>query len=192
MRSAAATPREYLESLPPDRKRAIEKLRKALKGNLPKGFSERMEGGMLAYVVPHSLYPDGYHCNPEQPLPFISLASQKNYVALYHMGLYGGPLLAWFTKNWNERVEAKLDLGKSCLRLHEPEQVPFELIGELAQRVTPEQWIAVYEANLGGGQRRKTSKRPTGSAAKTAASASKKAGSAPKKKVRSRRPAQSA
>src|SRR5688572_22223126 len=100
MRTTAQSPRAYVDSLPEDRKPAIQKLRRVLRANLPKGFSEQMGSGMLAYVVPHSLYPAGYHASPESPLPFINVASQKNYIALYHMGLYGGPLLEWFRARW--------------------------------------------------------------------------------------------
>ena len=145
MQSAAQTPKQYVESLPDDRKPVIQKLRRALRANLPKGFSERMGSGMLAYVVPHALYPAGYHCNPEQPLPFINVASQKNYIALYHMGLYDGPLLEWFRRRWGEVSTQKLDMGKCCVRFKKPEYVPVALIGELATRLTPAEWIEIYE-----------------------------------------------
>jgi Domain of unknown function (DU1801) len=154
--SPAKTPKEYIESLPDDRRPVIEKLRRVLKRNLPKGFAERMGGGMLAYVVPHSLYPAGYHCNPEDPLPFINVASQKNHIALYHMGLYpDGPLLEWFQRRWQEVSPRKLDMGKSCVRFSKPEHVPIELIGELASRLTPEQWIGIYEESRAQNERRR-------------------------------------
>jgi hypothetical protein len=145
MKSTATTPAEYLETLPPDRREAIGRLRRVLLENLPAGFEETIEYGMLAYVVPHRLYPAGYHCDPKRPLPFIALASQKQYVSLYHMGLYDGPLLAWFEAEWPKHTTAKLDLGKSCLRLKKPDQIPCALIGELATKMTPAQWIRAYE-----------------------------------------------
>lgn len=149
MQSSAATPEEYVASLPEDRKEAIEKLRKVIKKNLPKGFKEGMGYGMLGYNVPHSLYPAGYHCDPKLPLPFIGLASQKNFIAVYHMGVYSSPeLLEWFTTEYSKRVKGKLDMGKSCIRFKKPENIPFDLIGELASKLTPQQWIDLYEEKL--------------------------------------------
>jgi len=145
MRSLAQTPKAYVDALPDDRRPAIQKLRRVLRANLPKGFSEQMASGMLAYVVPHSLYPAGYHCSPNDPLPFINLASQKNYIALYHMGLYDGALLEWFRARWRDVSGDKLDMGKCCVRFKKPERIPFELVGELARRVTPADWIEIYE-----------------------------------------------
>lgn len=147
MKSDATTPESYVEQLPADRKEAIAQLRKVIKKNLPKGFSETMGYGMLAYVVPHKLYPKGYHCSPELPLPFINLASQKNFIALYHMGLYADKkLMDWFTKEFAKAVPSKLDMGKSCLRFKKPEQIPYELIGELCKKMTVEDWIQKYES----------------------------------------------
>ena len=149
MQSKAATVAAYLRELPDDRRPAVKKLRKVIKDNLPKGFKEAMGYGMPAYVVPHKLYPDGYHCNPELPLPFINFASQKNYVALYHMGIYADPkLLAWFRKQWPKHVSTKLDMGKSCIRFKKPDAIPFELVGELCQKMTPADWISRYEAQV--------------------------------------------
>lgn len=145
MQSSAATPADYIAALPEDRQPVIKKLRQVLKKHLPKGFSETMGSGMLAYVVPHKLYPAGYHCDPKQPLPFINLASQKQHVALYHMGLYDGPLLAWLKSAWPKHTDMKLELGKCCLRMKKLDQVPYALIGELAQQVTPAEWITIYE-----------------------------------------------
>lgn len=147
MQSKATTPDAYIDSLPEDRKKIISDIRKTLKKNLPKGFQETMGYGMICYVVPHSLYKPGYHCDPAQPLPFISLASQKNHIALYHMGLYATPnQLAWFTKEWDKHSSKKLDMGKSCLRFKKPEDVPMELIAALAARITPADWIKTYES----------------------------------------------
>ena len=148
MQSKATTPEEYIDSLPEDRRKIISQMRKVLLKNLPKGFKEVMSYGMLGYVVPHTLYPNGYHCDPKQPLPFISLASQKSHIALYHMGLYAGKYLDWFTKEWSKTTDKKLDMGKSCIRFKKPEDVPMELIGELASKITPKEWIVMYEKNL--------------------------------------------
>lgn len=108
-----------------------------------------MSYGMLGYVVPHKLYPDGYHCDPKLPLPFMNLASQKNFIAVYHSGMYADPkLMKWFTTQYGKRVEGKLDMGKSCVRFKKMEQIPFELIGELASKMTPEDWVKLYEKNV--------------------------------------------
>lgn len=148
MQSKATTVEEYLETLPEERKDAISKLRKTMLKNLPKGFKEGMGYGMLAYVVPHSLYPNGYHCDPKLPLPFINIASQKNFIAVYHMGVYADKkLLDWFTAQYPKHTKAKLDMGKSCIRFKKEEDIPFELIGELAGKMTPKQWVDLYEAN---------------------------------------------
>ena len=148
MQSKATTPEAYIESLPADRQKIVSQIRKTLIKNLPKGFQEVMSYGMLGYVVPHAIYPDGYHCDPKQPLPFISLASQKNNISLYHMGLYAGEHLEWFQKEWKKYSDKKLDMGKSCIRFKKPEDVPLELIGQLAAKITPQQWIETYEKNL--------------------------------------------
>ncbi len=146
MQSKATTVDAYINELSEDRRVVISKLRKEIKNNLPKGFKEVMAYGMIGYVVPHSLYPAGYHCDPRLPLGFMNLASQKNSVTLYHMGLYANKkLLDWFTKEYARQVTTKLDMGKSCIRFKKPEQIPYKLIGELAAKVTPEEWIAIYE-----------------------------------------------
>lgn len=148
MTSAATTVEEYIASLPEDRQSAMNQLRKILKKNLPKGFKEQMSYGMIGYVVPHSLFPGGYHCSPELPLPFLNIASQKNFIALYHMGIYADPkLLDWFTNAYAEQVPGKLDMGKSCMRFKKPEQIPYALIGELATKMTPQDWIDLYVKN---------------------------------------------
>ena len=147
MASKATTPEAYLAELPADRQEAIQKLRAILLKHLPKGFKEGMGYGMLCYSVPHSLYPAGYHCDPKLPLPFISVGSQKAHISLHHMGLYGDPkLLEWFTAEYPKHSKTKLDMGKGCVRFKKPETIPFELIAELAEKVTPEQWIACYES----------------------------------------------
>lgn len=140
------TPKQYIDQLPADRKKVVSKIRTVLRKNLPNGFKEEMNYNMLGYVVPHKLYPNGYHCDPSKPLPFINLASQKNFIALYHMGIYSDPkLMAWFTKGYAKAVDGKLDMGKSCIRFKKMDNIPYELIGELATKVTPQQWIKVYE-----------------------------------------------
>ncbi|HZX74094.1 MAG TPA: DUF1801 domain-containing protein [Cyclobacteriaceae bacterium] len=144
MQSKAKTVQGYLDQLPDDRKQVIMAMRKAILKNIPKGFEEVMNYGMIGYVVPHTIYAKGYHATPELPLPFINLASQKNHIALYHMALQG-ELLEWFTDRWNETTKKKLDKGGACVRFKKPEDVPIALIGELASKVTPQQWIKIYE-----------------------------------------------
>ena len=149
MQSKATTPEGYLSKLPAERKPAISELRNVILKNLPKGFQETIGYGMIAYVVPHSLFPAGYHCNPQQPLPFASIASQKNFIALYHMGLYVNPeLLQWFIAEYQKSVPSKLDMGKSCIRFKKPEQIPFKLIGELFKKMSVKDWISLYEQHL--------------------------------------------
>ncbi len=149
VQSKAQTPEAYLAELPEDRREVMEQLRAAVLDNLPEGFEEVMSYGMLGYVVPHALYPDGYHCDPKLPLPFMSLAAQKHFYAVYHMGLYADPdLMAWFQSAYRDRVPTKLDMGKSCLRLKNPKHIPYELIGELAAKMTPQDWIERYEAGV--------------------------------------------
>ena len=137
---------EYIEQVSEDKREAIIELRKIIKNNLPKGFEECMNYNMIGYVVPHKLYPAGYHCDPKLPLPFINLAAQKNFIALYHMGIYANPqLLAWFTAEHAKRVKGKLDMGKSCIRYKKAENIPYDLIGELMQKITVNEWIEGYE-----------------------------------------------
>ena len=146
MQSKATTPEHYLAELPEDRKEAMLKLRNVIKDNLPKGFEEQMSYGMLGYVVPHSIYPNGYHCNPKLPLPFINLASQKNFIALYHMGIYANKnLLEWFLAEYPKHFKTKIDMGKSCLRFKKMDDIPFELIGELVKKMSVQDWISIYE-----------------------------------------------
>jgi hypothetical protein len=146
MASKAATPEEYIASLPEDRKAIIASIRKVLLKNLPKGFEEAMGYGMLGYCVPHSIYPNGYHCNPKLPLPFVSLGSTKGHIALHHLGLYGSTdLLDWFVAEWPKHSTKKLDMGKGCVRFKKAEDIPLKLIEELAKKMTPQQWIEVYE-----------------------------------------------
>ncbi len=147
MQSKAITVDEYIKDLPEDRKEVIEKIRKVILDNLPKGFEETISYGMLGYVVPHSIYPKGYHCNTNLPLPFINLASQKNFIAFYHMGIYAEPvLLDWFVSEFPKHSKSKLDMGKSCIRFKKMDDIPYELIGQLASKMTTEDWINKYES----------------------------------------------
>ena len=147
MQSKAATVEDYIKELPKERQEAMIKLRKEVKKNLPKGFREGMGYGMMGYCVPHSLYPAGYHCDPKLPLPFMGIASQKNFIAVYHMGVYADPkLLKWFTDEYAKAGVGKLDMGKSCIRFKKPENIPYKLIGELTSKITPQQWIEKYES----------------------------------------------
>ena len=149
MQSTATNVEAYLEELPQDRKDAINKLRKEIKKHLPKGFKETIGYGMISYVVPHSLYPKGYHCDPKLPLPYMSIASQKNFIAVYHMGVYADKkLFDWFTDAYAKEVPGKLDMGKSCVRFKKPETTPFKLIGELAGKLTVEEWVKLYESHF--------------------------------------------
>lgn len=149
MQSTATTISAYLEEIPEERKDALKKLRETILKNIPKGFVEQMTYGMIGYVVPHSIYPNGYHCTPELPLPFISFASQKNFIAIYHMGIYANPeLLNWFVTEYPKHSTQKLDMGKSCIRFKKANQIPFELIAELAQKMSVQEWITCYESQI--------------------------------------------
>lgn len=140
---------EYISSLPEDRKEAIHKLRGIFIKHLPKGFEEDFQYNMIAYVVPHSAYPNGYHVDPKKPLPFINIASQKNHIAIYHMGIYSNPeLLSWFEDEYKKQASTKLDMGKSCLRFKKVGSIPYKLIEELAKKVSVKDWISIYESNL--------------------------------------------
>jgi hypothetical protein len=146
MKSTAVTPEAYIAELPEERKAIISALRQAMLENLPEGFQEVMSYGMLGYVVPHSLYPSGYHCDPKLPLPFINIASQKNHIAVYHIGINACGLADWFATRWAELTTLKLDAGKSCIKFKKPEHVPVLLFAELAAKITPQQWIEKYES----------------------------------------------
>lgn len=149
MQSTAKTPKEYIDSLPTDRKKPMEELRKAIKNNLSKEYSETMAYGMLMYCVPLKIYPAGYHCDPTLPLGYMSLASQKNFIAVYHMGIYGDKkLFDWFVKEFPKHSKSKLDMGKSCIRFKKMDDIPYKLIGELAGKLSAKEWIAAYEKAL--------------------------------------------
>ena len=146
MTSKATTVDQYINEAPDDRRAALQQLRTIILENLPEGFQECISYGMIGYVVPHSIYPKGYHCTPELPLPFMSFASQKNSINFYHMGIYAKPeLYDWFVAEYPKHSKQKLDIGKSCLRIKKPENIPFELIGKLAKKMSVAEWIETYE-----------------------------------------------
>ncbi|NNF20216.1 MAG: DUF1801 domain-containing protein [Flavobacteriaceae bacterium] len=149
MTSDAKSPEEYISEIPEERKPYMHKLRETILQNLPGGFREEMSYGMIGYVVPHELYPPGYHVNTELPLPFVSIASQKNNLALYHMGIYASPeLYNWWLEEYKNRVKSKLDMGKSCVRFKKLDDIPFDLIGELCTKMSVEEWITIYENQI--------------------------------------------
>lgn len=138
---------DYISKIPEERQDAFKKLYNTVNDNLPKGFEDATNYGMIGWVVPLETFPAGYHCAPGTPLPFINLASQKNFIALYHMGLYSKPeLLDWFVGEYPKHSKKKLDMGKSCVRFKKVEDIPFELIAELSQKMTPDDWIGIYES----------------------------------------------
>lgn len=146
MQSQSKTAEGYIREVPSERLEAFTTLRNTILKNIPKGFEECMSYGMIGYVVPHNIYPAGYHYDPKTPLPFVSIASQKNFIALYHMGLYENPeLLAWFVEEYPRHCKTKLDMGKGCIRFKKPDDIPFKLIGELLKKVSVKEWIARYE-----------------------------------------------
>ena len=149
MQYQANSPEDYINQLSEDRKGPVNKLREIIKKNLSNEFEETISYGMLGYVVPHSIYPDGYHCTPELPLPFMSFASQKNSINVYHMGVYAKKeLYDWFVAEYPKHCKRKLDMGKSCIRFKYMDDIPFELIGELASKMTIKEWISLYEKNI--------------------------------------------
>jgi hypothetical protein len=149
MQSKANTIVEYFASLPDERKEVMQKLHQVIMSNLDSDFSSGISYGMIGYAVPHSVYPSGYHCDPKQPLPFMSLASQKNFIALYHMAVYAKKeLYDWFVSEYPKHCKTKLDMGKSCIRFKKMDDIPFDLIGKLTQKVSVPQWIEIYESQL--------------------------------------------
>jgi len=149
MKVKATTIQEYLDAVPVERQVYFNRLRETILKNISKGFEEQLSYGMPAYVVPHTAYPDGYHCDPKLPLPFVSIASQKNFVALYHMGIYADPeLLDWFVGEYPKHCKRKLDMGKSCIRFKKMEEIPFELIAQLMKKMKVKDWVSLYEKNV--------------------------------------------
>ena len=149
MKYTASTPEEYIAQIPEERKETMQKLRKVILKNLPEGFEEGISYGMIAYYVPHSIYPDGYHCSTTQPLPFLNIASQKKSINIYHSGIYADKtLLDWFVSEYKNHSKRKLDMGKSCIRFNKIDELPYDLIAELCQKMTVQQWINLYEKNI--------------------------------------------
>ena len=149
MRSLAKTPDQYINEVCDNHKQAMQQVREVILQNIPVGFEEVMVYGMLGYVVPHSMYPFGYHCDPKQPLPFFSFASQKNSINMYHMALYAKKeLYDWFIAEYPKHTKVKLDIGKSCIRFKKPEHIPLMLLGELLQKMSVKDWIDLYEKEI--------------------------------------------
>jgi len=169
MQSKAKTIKEYLAALPEDRRLAIEAIRKVIRKNMDKAFEEGIQYGMLGYYLPHSKYPDGYHCDPKQPLPFAALASQKNHIGLYLFCIYTDPTeSAKFQKAWTASGK-KLDMGKSCVRVKKLEDIPLDVLGSTFARITAKKFVASYEKSLGAtAKKRKSAKKTTKKTAKKA------------------------
>lgn len=149
MKYGAKSIDEYFNAIPEERKAPMQQLRKTIKDNIPAGFEEGLGYGMPAFYVPHSKYPDGYHCDPKLPLPFVNIASQKNFIALYHSGIYAKKELHdWFVNEYPKHSKYKLDMGKSCVRFKKVDHIPYELIAELMQKMTVDEWISIYETNV--------------------------------------------
>lgn len=138
---------DYMATVPEERIEVMERLRDVINAHLPKGFREGIGYGMIGWCVPHEIYPAGYHCDPKLPLPFLNLASQKNNISLYHMGVYAKKeLLDWFVSEYPKHCKSKLDMGKSCIRFKKMEDIPYDLIGELCSKLTVQDWIDLYES----------------------------------------------
>lgn len=149
MKIEANSPEQYLQLIPDERKPAMTRLRQTILENLPEGFKEEMSYGMIGYVVPKTIYPDGYHCDTKLPLPFMNIANQKNFVAFYHSGIYADKhILDWFVEEYPKHTKLKLDMGKSCVRFKKTDQIPFELIGELVRKISVKEWVKTYESNI--------------------------------------------
>ncbi len=149
MKTEGKTVQDILLNIPSDRSEAFNKLHETIVKNLPKGFEPGISYGMLGYVVPHTLYPAGYHCKPSEPLPFASIASQKNTINFYHMGMYADKkLYDWFVTEFPKHTSQKLDIGKSCVRFKKFDDIPYKLIGELMKKMSMKEWVTIYEGNL--------------------------------------------
>ncbi len=145
----ANSPEEYISIIPEDKKEAISKLREIILNNIPDGYQETMSYGMIGYVVPKTIYPNGYHCDTKLPLPFISIAAQKNHISLYHLGIYANQeILDWFVSEYSKVSKTKLDIGKGCIRFKKTENIPFQLIEELVKKISVQEWINTYETNI--------------------------------------------
>ena len=141
--------KDYINTLGSDRKKTIRQLINVIEQNIPKGFEKVMNYGMPSFVIPHSIYPNGYHCDTTLPLPFIGVSNQKSSISLHHMGLYADPeLLNWFKSEYPKHSNIKLDMGKSCIRFKKFNEIPYELIGILSNKMTVKNWIDIYEQNI--------------------------------------------
>jgi hypothetical protein len=149
MKAQGTSVEEILKNLPEDRLEPFNTLHEVILKNLPQGFEPAISYGGLGYVVPHTLYPAGYHCKPVEPLPFAGIASQKGSINFYHMGVYAdSKLLQWFVSEYPKHSKQKLDMGKSCVRFKRMDDIPYSLIGELMQKMSVSQWIELYESQL--------------------------------------------
>ncbi|MEC9485282.1 MAG: DUF1801 domain-containing protein [Candidatus Izemoplasma sp.] len=147
MKEDVSTVKDYINALSQEKKHVINRLRKTIQANLPKGFEETCQYHMISYVVPLSLYPKGYLNKKDTPLPLLSLEAQKHHIAIYHMALYMSPnLMRWFKQRYQETVNHRLDMGKSCIRFKHLDDIPYELIGELVAKITPKEFILQYES----------------------------------------------
>ena len=149
MQYKATSPEDYISQIPEERKGPMRQLRQVILDNLPNGIEETMSYGMIGYVVPNAIYPDGYHCTPELPLPFMNIASQKNFIAVYHSGVYAKKELHdWFVSEYPKHSNRKIDMGKSCIRFKKIDDIPYGLIGELTTKMTTQEWIDIYETHI--------------------------------------------
>ena len=149
MQIQAVSIEDYLTKVPEERQEVFRKIFDTVNDHLPEGFSQSISSGMIGWGVPLERYPAGYHCTPGSPLPFMALASQKNFIALYHMGIYAKPeLLNWFTEEFPKYSKRKLDMGKSCIRFKKMDDIPLELLAGLSEKMTVEEWIEIYESNF--------------------------------------------
>jgi hypothetical protein len=140
---------DYIANIPEERVVPFMKLKETIDNNLPKGFENCLNYNMVGYVVPHSTYPDGYHCDPKLPLPFINIANQKGFIALYHMGIYANQeLYDWFVGEYPNHSKYKLDMGKSCIRFKKVDHIPYDLVAELIKKTTVKDWVTLYEEKL--------------------------------------------
>lgn len=150
MKTQATSVSEYLELIPENQREAFLELRSSILQHLPLGYVEVLSYGMIGYVIPLSTYPKGYLNQSNVPLPFINIAYQKNHIALYHLGMYANPQLTeWFTSEYASRYNTKLDMGKSCIRFKNYSKIPYDLISTLCSKITPEEWIQLYEHSKG-------------------------------------------
>ena len=149
MQIEANSPEEYISKIPKDRIPYFKKLRQTILDAIPEGFEEQMSYGMIGFVVPKNIYPAGYHCNTNLPLPFAHIASQKNFIALYHSGIYANKdIHDWFVNEYPKHCKRKLNMGKSCIRFKYADEIPFELIAELLKKISVQDWISIYETTI--------------------------------------------